>query len=526
MGNQSSFSFRRQFRAVTVGQTALRLLLIPLSLLIARLISQVVVKATDGQTGEVLRLSLWTAAVLLLDFLLQTGGGIVLKRMTAKGISRCRAGFVFGMLCCPLPRLFSAGNGELLENMNDDLEAVADRYTVYYPSLAADSLTAAAYVFFLAIQSPLAAASLVGLALLQLIPPMIVKKYMQVNYDQCREIEAQITDHVTDGVNAFSTIKLYGLKKWWLDRLAGLHQTYLRIGNKASVMIRTEESLFALLDNLLKFGAYGLMGVYMMRGLCSMETAVQAIYLSGELYAAAKGLFAAIPKLAVSQKAGERLSQWQAPPRTDLPPEALSGENVLRAENLGYRFGEKPVFRGLNLSLDPQKIYLLEGPNGAGKSTLLNLLTGLLSPEQGRAILGGADVGDLPPAAYPRTLLYIPQQAPPFGFSPRTLFGFFPESEELERLSAAFGLPPETLERPCQELSGGQRKKVLLALGFGLKPQWLLLDEPTNDLDRQGKDTLLELLSQRSGVLMVSHDLALENARACRLRLEGGCLYE
>lgn len=148
MGNQSSFSFRRQFRAVTVGQTALRLLLIPLSLLIARLISQVVVKATDGQTGEVLRLSLWTAAVLLLDFLLQTGGGIVLKRMTAKGISRCRAGFVFGMLCCPLPRLFSAGNGELLENMNDDLEAVADRYTVYYPSLAADSLTAAAYVFF------------------------------------------------------------------------------------------------------------------------------------------------------------------------------------------------------------------------------------------------------------------------------------------------------------------------------------------------------------------------------------------
>lgn len=64
-------------------------------------------------------------------------------------------------------------------------------------------------------QSPLMAASLLVISVLQLIPPIIVKKHMQINYEDCRKIEAKITDHMIEAVDGFETIKLYDLKSYY-----------------------------------------------------------------------------------------------------------------------------------------------------------------------------------------------------------------------------------------------------------------------------------------------------------------------
>ena len=53
---------------------------------------------------------------------------------------------------------------------------------------------------------------------------------MQINYDQSRDIEAKITNHVVEAVDGFEIIKLYGLKRWWQTRLADYHKVYLSVG--------------------------------------------------------------------------------------------------------------------------------------------------------------------------------------------------------------------------------------------------------------------------------------------------------
>ena len=80
-------------------------------------------------------------------------------------------------------------------------------------------MTVIVYAVYLALKSPIIAITLCIIAILQIIPPIVVKKYMQVNYDNNRKIEAEITDYIIEGYRGFLTIKLYGLSKWWIEQL-------------------------------------------------------------------------------------------------------------------------------------------------------------------------------------------------------------------------------------------------------------------------------------------------------------------
>lgn len=76
-----------------------------------------------------------------------------------------------------------------------------------------------------------------------------------------------------------------------------------------------------------------------------------------------------------------------------------------------------------------------------------------------------------------------------------------------------------------RELSGGERKKVYLSLCFAVQPRWLILDEPTNSLDSRAKETLSKLISERRGVIMISHDDMLRSVSKHVYRLENGCIH-
>ena len=80
------------------------------------------------------------------------------------------------------------------------------------------------------------------MSLIQLIPPMIVKKYMQINYDQCEEVEAEITDHIIELVNGFEIIKMYDLKEWWQQKMSRYHKKYIRVGRKTCCRTKIYES--------------------------------------------------------------------------------------------------------------------------------------------------------------------------------------------------------------------------------------------------------------------------------------------
>lgn len=164
---------------------------------------------------------------------------------------------------------------------------------------------------------------------------------------------------------------------------------------------------------------------------------------------------------------------------------------IARATGVRRRFGPRVALDGLDLDVHAGETLGLLGPNGAGKSTLISLLVGLRRPDAGTVELFGGDPRD---AANRRGLGVTPQetglpQALRVGEVVRFVAGHFPRplppGEVLERFGLA-GLE----RRQTGGLSGGQKRRLAVALAFVGRPRFVVLDEPTTGLDVDGRRTL------------------------------------
>ncbi len=498
---------RKHMKGACVLASVIKICVIPLNLVLAKTLARAVTGATQGDIDAVIVQAIWTFVLALSLMAIQIGGQIALQRRAAKLLNRCKLGFLNEVLSNPLPRLFSTDHGELLENLNDDIDSSFNRYIKLWPTMLAGILTAVVYVVYLLLQSPLVAATLLGISLLQLAPPVIVKKYMQINYNDCREIESKITDQVVEAVTGFEVIKIYGLKSWWQRRMAALHKDYVVVGNKSEATATAQIPMGKLLDNILKYGTYAVLGIYAMFGVCSMETALLGIAMSPSLYVAVNLLFSAIPDIGVASTADKRLAKWQCQQkRAGTAPK--NGDVSLR--NVSFSYGDNVVFNGVTYHFEANKTYLLEGENGAGKSTLINLLAGMLLPGNGDVLIGNVAPVDFADSVYPCDVLFIPQHDPEFDITPVELFEMFDKRymSALVQTAARLDLQPARMKScAIRELSGGERKKVFLAIAFVLNPRVLLLDEPTNSIDAQAQAVLNSLISERAGTtFIISHD--------------------
>ena len=180
---------------------------------------------------------------------------------------------------------------------------------------------------------------------------------------------------------------------------------------------------------------------------------------------------------------------------------------IIEAEGLARTFKSRKrtveAVRGVDLTVQPGEIVGFLGPNGAGKTTTLRMLTTLLRPTAGHATVAGCDlIRD--PVGVRRRIGYVPQAigATAGGTDPNCLVG-----EELGiqgrvyRLSVAqtaerAELLTRQLEltglegRMCKTLSGGQRRRLDIALGLIHAPMVIFLDEPTTGLDPQSRSNL------------------------------------
>jgi iron complex transport system ATP-binding protein len=200
---------------------------------------------------------------------------------------------------------------------------------------------------------------------------------------------------------------------------------------------------------------------------------------------------------------------------------------MLAAEGLVLTRGQGRVIAGLDAALRPGTVTTILGPNGAGKSSLLMGLAGLLAPAEGRVVLEGRALADLPPRARAQSIGYLPQTPEiAWDVSVRNLvaLGRMPwgdeGADEVAAAIAALGLEP-LAHRPASRLSGGERARVLLARVLAGTPQWILADEPLAALDLAHQLALVTHLKSCAaggqGVVVVLHDLALAMNHADRV---------
>ena len=197
-----------------------------------------------------------------------------------------------------------------------------------------------------------------------------------------------------------------------------------------------------------------------------------------------------------------------------------------------YRYDGDFAVSSVSLEVQPGELVALLGPNGSGKTTLLRLIAGLLRPQRGEVFLYGASPARLSRRQVARQLAVLPQTfAMPFAFTAEEVVllgrtahingGLGPRREDLEaaeRVMKRMGVH-SLAGRFFNDLSGGERQKVLLAMALVQEPKILLLDEPTAHLDLNHQLEVMELVRglAEQGITAVAsmHDLSLA-ARYCQ----------
>lgn len=190
----------------------------------------------------------------------------------------------------------------------------------------------------------------------------------------------------------------------------------------------------------------------------------------------------------------------------------------LRLQGITHRYDGTVALQGIDLDVPAGAYVVLLGPSGSGKTTLLATLGGFVFPSEGRVLLDGADVTELPPAQRPTTTVFQDYALFPhlsvagnvgFGLAMRGV----PRAERQRRVEAALALVGLSGfdRRRIGALSGGQRQRVALARALVVEPEVLLLDEPLGALDvglRRQVQGELKAIQRRIGTTFVhvTHD--------------------
>ncbi|MHC4956954.1 MAG: ABC transporter ATP-binding protein [Planctomycetota bacterium] len=196
------------------------------------------------------------------------------------------------------------------------------------------------------------------------------------------------------------------------------------------------------------------------------------------------------------------------------------------------RYGARTVLDNVSIAFQPGERVALLGPNGSGKTTLLRAIAGIVPVAEGRV----HPAGGLTRRDVARRIAYLPQdEFWEFAFSVEdvvrcgryALAGSLRHDSDadraaIERAIAAVGLEP-LRERSVTELSGGERRRVVLARALAQEAPALLLDEPTTALDLEHSHAVLKALVAREGlVLFATHDFASTAIAGRVVVLDGG----
>jgi ABC-2 type transport system ATP-binding protein len=191
---------------------------------------------------------------------------------------------------------------------------------------------------------------------------------------------------------------------------------------------------------------------------------------------------------------------------------------AIKIEQVHKSFGKLNALRGVDLHIEQGEFFALLGPNGAGKSTLINLLAGLLRPTAGKlAVLGHDVVTDYRQAR--RLLGVVPQELvfDPF-FNVREMlrfqagyFGCGPENDPwIDEVLEGLGLT-DRAHSNMRALSGGMKRRALIAQALAHKPPVLVLDEPTAGVDVEVRQMLWAFIrrlnQQGTTIILTTHYL-------------------
>lgn len=336
---------------------------------------------------------------------------------------------------------------------------------------------------------------------------------------------SRMSAYITSTLNSVLLVKLTGKEK----------DESKHFENLAGDVFRTEIEtakynllVFPWLNLLLTLASVGVMylgGLMVLHGELSIGTLMAFLAYIWQVYAPVQALTGIIPQLAEAEAAYEKLSELlEATPRVTEAPDSVELEAEGRVDVVNLWFGysaERPILRGVNLSVEPGDVVGIVGPNGAGKTTLVRMLARLYDPAKGTIMLDGVDMRKIKLSCLRRNVLLVPQE--PMLLTGSVAYNISYGVENPDPLSVLYaawlcGAHRFIVELPLaydsdvgeqgRALSGGQRQLICLARALLLKPKVLLLDEATSNVHVELEEVIMTRLLgylRDTTIIAISH---------------------
>jgi len=215
----------------------------------------------------------------------------------------------------------------------------------------------------------------------------------------------------------------------------------------------------------------------------------------------------------------------------------------LEIRGVNFSYDSRPVLEDVTMNVDEGNVVSLVGPNGSGKTTLLKCINKILKPKKGVVLVEEKDVREMKLKELAKLLGYVPQISVSsfpstvfdtvlLGRRPYINWSVSPKDREIASQTLALMGIEDLALRHLNELSGGERQKVIIARALAQEPQVILLDEPTSNLDIKHQLEVLGIIrsvvkKKRIAALIAIHDLNLASRFSDKIiLLHKGKIYD
>ena len=499
--------------------------------LTAPLVDKVLIPLQNGQTVPTSTIAMYLFALLgagLLAWVLSWGKTYVLALVSERIAADLRTTTYEHLLRLSLEYFGGKRTGDLLSRVGSESDRIAVYLSLHLTDFASDVIMIVMTAVILFTMDPY-------LALITLVPlPFIgwmihfVRYRLRTGFEKIDRVWGEVTNVLADTIPGIRVVKAFAQEQREAKRFREANHHNLLVNDRINKIWSLFSPSVSLLTEvgLLVVWAFGIWQVS--KGTITVGMLLMAIAYIGRFYGRLDSMSRIVSVTQKSASAAKRifdiLDHVSSVPEPAQPVHVDKVQGRIEVRDVGFRYGNREVNRGINLTIAPGEMIGLVGHSGSGKSTLVNLICRFYDVSEGSIKVDGVDIRSYAISDYRRNIGLVLQE--PFLFfgtiAENIAYGK-PDASRSEIIAAAraahahefiLRLPQgydSMVGERGQGLSGGERQRISIARALLIDPRILILDEATSSVDSETEKEIqkaLENLVKGRTTIAIAHRLS------------------
>jgi ATP-binding cassette subfamily B protein len=436
--------------------------------------------------------------------------------------------------------------GDLMSRIGSGTDRICVFLSLHLLDFATDVIMLIMIAVFLVKQNPMLA--LVTLAPLPFIAWMIhiVRDRLRNGFEKIDRVWGEVTNVLADTIPGIRVVKAFAQEQREANRFHEANRHNLMVNDRLNKVWALFSPTVSLLTDIgmLVVWAFGMWQIS--RGEITTGVLISFVALMGRFYGRLDSMSRIVSVTQKSASAAKRvfdiLDHVSSVPEPANPVKISNVQGHIELREVGFRYGNRSVNRGISLNIKPGEMIGLVGHSGSGKSTLVNLICRFYDVAEGAILLDGVDIRSFAVSDYRRNIGLVLQE--PFLFfgtiADNIAYGK-PNATRDEIMNAAraahahefiLRLPQgydSMVGERGQGLSGGERQRISIARALLIDPRILILDEATSSVDSETEKEIqkaLDNLVKGRTTIAIAHRLSTLNKADRLVVMDRGVVVE